>query len=76
MEDSSTGIDKEPHWCQQNNAWLQRQEDDHWIITNGQGKMSLSTSQQQDTDCSPVGLRKAKTTTLKNTSKFLGSMNL
>ena len=75
MEDP-TGIDKELRRCQRNNARLQRQEDDRRLIADGQGKVNLSTGQQPDTDCSPVGPRKAKTTALKNASEFLGSMNL
>ena len=75
MEDP-TDIDKECHQRQRNNARLQRQEDDRQLIADGQGKMSLSAAQQHDTDCSPVGLRKAKTTALKNAGEFLGSKNL
>ena len=70
-----TDINKELCQHQQNNARLQRQDDDCQLIADGQGKMSLS-SQQQDTDGSPVGLRKAKTTALKNVSEFLGLRNL
>jgi len=68
-------VDKELRRRQRNNARLQRQEDDRQLIADGQGKMSLS-SQQQDTNCLPVGPRKAKTTALKNASEFLGSKNL
>ena len=74
MEDP-TDINKELRQRQRNNARLQRQDNDCQLIADGQGKMSLS-SQQQDTDGSPVGLRKAKTMALKNASEFLGSRNL
>ena len=74
--DDPTDIDKERRRRQRNNARLQRQEDDLQLIADGQGEISLSTGQQHDTDCSPVGPRKAKTTALKNASEFLGSKNL
>jgi hypothetical protein len=74
MEDP-TGIDGELRRRKRNNTRLEKQEEDRRLIADGQGKMSLS-SQQQDTDCSPVGPRKAKTMALKNASEFLGSRNL
>lgn len=75
MEDP-TDIDKERRRRHRNNTRLQRQEDDRQLIADGQGEISLSAGQQHDTDCSPVGPRKAKTAALKNASEFLGSKNL
>lgn len=73
--ENPTDINKELRRCQRNNTRLQRQDNDRQLIADGQGKMNLS-SQQQDTDGSPVEPRKAKTTALKNASEFKESVKL
>ena len=55
-----------------NNTRLQKEEEDRQLIADGEGKISLD-SQERNTNISPVGPRKAKTTALKNASAFLGS---
>ena len=68
MEDH-TLINEEQHRQNQNNACLEKQEVDHKLITDGQGKINLSN--QQDINLSPVGPRKAKMMALKNASEFI-----
>jgi len=67
-----TLIDGEVHRWKWNNMCLWKQEEDRQLITEGGGKISLN-SQQQDINFSPLGPRKAKTMALKNASEFLGS---
>jgi len=72
MMEDHTLIDGEVHRRKRNNTHLQKEEEDCWLIADGDGKISLD-SQQQDTNFSPVlGPRKAKTMALKNASEFLG----
>jgi hypothetical protein len=66
-----TVIDGELRRRKRNNARLRQEEEDRRLIAEGEGKISLD-SQRQDTNFSPIGPRKAKTTALKNASKFLG----
>ena len=73
MEDH-TLIDEEQCRQKQNNACLEKQEADHKLIADGQGKINLSN--QQDINLSPVGPRKVKTTALKNASEFICSRKL
>lgn len=68
MEDQ-TLIDEKQRRRKRNNACLEKQEADHKLIADGEGKINLSS--QQDTNLSPVGPRKAKTTALKNAGEFL-----
>lgn len=65
-----TLIDEEVRRRRRNNARLRQEEEDRRLIAEGEGKLGLDT-QQQDTDFSPVGPRKAKTTALKNAGEFL-----
>ena len=74
MEDH-TLIDEEVCRRKRNNTHLRKQEEDRWLIADGEGQISLS-SQQKDTNFLPVGPRKAKTTALKNASEFLHLRNL
>jgi hypothetical protein len=73
MEDH-TLIDEEQRRRKRNNARSEKQEADRKLIADGEGKINLSS--QQDTNLSPVGPRKAKTTALKNAGEFLCSRNL
>lgn len=74
MEDH-TLIDGEVCRRNRNNTRLRKQEEDRQLIADGEGQI-IPSSQQYDTNFSPVGPRKAKTTALKNASEFLGSRNL
>ena len=67
MEDP-TLIDEEVRRRKRNNTRLQKEAEDRQLIADGEGRISPS-SEQQDTDLSPLGPRKAKTMALKNASK-------
>ena len=73
MEDH-TLIDGEQCRRKRNNACLEKQEADHKLIAEGEGKINLSS--QQNTNLSPVGPRKVKMMALKNACEFLCSRNL
>ena len=74
MEDH-TLINGEVHRWKCNNTCLRQQEEDCQLIADGEGQI-IPSSQQYNTNFSPVGPRKAKMTALKNASEFLASRNL
>jgi hypothetical protein len=69
-----TVINEEQRRRKRNFARLQKKEEEQRLIADGEGKISVSN--QQDTNVSPVGPRKVKTTALKDASELVCSRNL